>query len=62
MSSTGSGQIQGEATRDELTLEHLDASTGVYESVPDDAVVVRYHSDEALLASMRCRCPAPSDG
>ena len=61
MSSTGSAQMEGEATRDEPTLEDLDASTGVYESVPDDAVVVRYYSDEVLLASMRCRCPAPSD-
>lgn len=62
MSITGSAHGKHDAMPDELALEDLDASTGVYESGPDDAVVVRYYSDEALLVSMRCRCPAPSHG
>lgn len=53
MSITGSAHVKHDAMPDELALEDLDASIGVYEPVPDHAVVVRYYSDEALLASMQ---------
>ena len=61
MSTTGSAQVRGDLARDEVTIADLDASTGSYRSGPDDAVVVRYYSDEALLAATQCRCLPPSD-
>lgn len=60
MSITGSAHVKHDAMPDELALEDLDASSGLYESGPDDAVVVRYYSDEALFASMQ-RGDASSD-
>ncbi|WP_419854454.1 hypothetical protein [Candidatus Poriferisodalis sp.] len=51
-----------DAVHDSPTLADLDASTGLHESAPDDAVAARYHSDEELLAAMqRRRSELPAD-
>ena len=55
MSITGSAKVSEDAVQDSPTLADLDASTGLYEPAPDDAVAARYHNDEELLAAMQRR-------
>ncbi len=55
MSITGSAKVNEDAVQDSPTLADLDASTGLYESAPDDAVTARCHSDEELFAAMQHR-------
>ena len=43
MSITGSAKVSEDAVQDSPTLADLDASTGLYESAPDDTVVARNH-------------------
>lgn len=62
MSITGSAKVSEDAVQDSPTLADLDASTGLYESAPGDAIAARYHSDEELLAAMqRRRSELPAD-
>lgn len=42
-------------TEASVTLAELDASVGSSLEVPEDQIVVRYFSDEALLAEIRLR-------
>lgn len=55
MSSTGSAKVSEDTARDSPTLAELDASVGLYDSGPDDAVVAHYRSDGELLAAMQHR-------
>lgn len=55
MSSTGSAKASQDTVQDSPTLAELDASVGLYDSEPDDAVAAHYRSDGELLAAMQRR-------